>query len=310
MQTTTDTLTSDDGFPLHRIQWRPDDGEPKAVVQLLHGLAEHAARYARLAEALTAAGYAVVGVDARGHGQSVRDERDRGHFADDDGWSRAIADVAWVRDAIGRDFPGCPVVLLGHSMGSSLALWAAAAEGDRYVGMLLSGPTGTPNPLIHAGTVITRFERWRLGGRRTSALLHRLSFGDFNKGFEGRTEHDWLSRDPAEVDAYVADPWCGFVATTQHWFDHLHALKAQSEVPFLARIPHTLPIHVIVGDRDPVSGGGARVRTLLARMTTAGLTNVTSRFYEDARHELFNETNREEVTAGVIAWLDGVIGRR
>jgi len=308
MRETTDTFTADDGFPIHRHTWRPDEGAPRAVVQILHGLAEHSARYRRLAEALTGSGYAVVAHDHRGHGHSVRDERDRGHFADHDGWTRAVRDAHQLRQDIAEAFEGLPVVLLGHSMGSSLALWVAAESGHRYAGMLLSGPTGVVGPLRVAGLQVCKLERWRLGRRGYSTILHNLSFGDFNKGFEGRTDYDWLSRDPDEVDKYADDPFCGFIVTTQHWHDHLVALGAQSAVPFLRRIPKTLPIRVALGDRDPVSQGGKQVDTLLSRMTTAGLDQVSKRYYEGARHEIFNETNRDEIVEDCMKWMDGVVG--
>lgn len=307
MQQKVDVWEADDGFGLRRFQWLPSEGAPVAVVQILHGLAEHAARYERLAEALAGAGFAVVAHDHRGHGGSVRDERDRGHFADEGGWDRAVRDALQVRQSIGADFEGLPVVLLGHSMGSSLALWALAQAGHLYRGAVLSGPTGVVGPIRLAGLAAARLERWRLGPRTPSPVLHQLSFGDFNRGFEGRTAYDWLSRDPAQVDAYADDPWCGFMVTTQHWIDHLEALGAQSEPGFLARIPSKMPILILTGDRDPVSKGGAQVRVLHTRMITAGLVGVDPRYVEGGRHELFNDTCREEVIAALLAWVHGVV---
>jgi alpha-beta hydrolase superfamily lysophospholipase len=151
-------------------------------------------------------------------------------------------------------------------------------------------------------------ERMRLGRRGVSAMLQSMSFGAFNKRCEpARTKFDWLSRDPAEVDKYVADPLCGFAARVQLWIDLLDAWAAMSTPQSMARVPKDLPIYVIAGTHDPVSGGTKTIPPMLAAYRAAGLRNVTHKFYPEARHELLNETHRDEVTRDLLQWMDSIL---
>lgn len=307
MLSDTETLTRPDGFPIHVHLWWPEDGAPRGLLHINHGVAEHGARYARFAEALTGAGWAVVAQDHRGHGLSVRDEGDRGHYADHDGWTVAREDAVAVSEWARARFPEGAFVLFGHSGGSHLATHLLATHAGIWDAAILSGPAGVVGPMRVAGRGIAALERLRLGRRGRSRLLHFLSFGDFNRAFEpARTEYDWLSRDPDEVDKYANDPLCGFIVTTQHWFDHLGALALLGDTKGLSHIPHALPLRVIAGSMDPVGGATKQILPFLDNLQAAGLTNVSHRFYTDARHELLNETNRAEVMADLMAWLDDV----
>jgi len=309
MQPASFTLTAADGAAVFVHGWRPDAGPPRGVIQVVHGLAEHGERYRRLAAALTTAGYAVYAGDLRGHGRTARTPEELGFFAERDGWRKCLDDLWQLNRRIAAQHPGAPIVLLGHSMGSFLAQHFIGVHGDALAGAVLSGSGGRPSPLAVAGRVVARVERLRLGPRGRSALLHAFSFGAFNKPFEpARTPFDWLSRDAAEVDKYIADPLCGFVASVQLWVDMLDALGNATSTERQAGIPKGLPIHVIAGSRDPVGANTRSVAQLLACYRRAGLARVTHRFYADARHELFNESNRDEVTRDLIVWLDGIRG--
>ena len=279
-------------------------------MQIVHGLAEHAGRYARLAHALTDASYAVHAHDLRGHGRTAKHESDLGYFADRDGWRKCLDDVRAVRRAVAAQHSGLPLILLGHSMGSFLVQQLMEEDGDGLAGAVLSGSGGKPSPLANAARLVARIERLRLGKRGRSALINGFSFGAFNKPFEpARTKFDWLSRDPAEVAKYVADPLCGFAASVQLWIDLLDALGEIARPARQARILKRLPVYVIAGRRDPVSENAKGVEALVGAYRAAGLQQVTARIYPEARHELFNETNRDEVTSDLIAWLDGAIAR-
>ena len=305
----TFTLATPDGIDLFTYCWLPAS-QPKAIVQIAHGLAEHAARYARLAGALNSAGYAVYAHDLRGHGRTVKSADDLGFFAERDGWRKCVDDL-WQLNryiAAAAKHPGLPIVLLGHSMGATLAEQFMGDHGDILAGVVLSGANGKPTFLAKIGGAITRAERARLGARGKSKLVQSLTFDAFNKKFAPtRTAFDWLSRDPSEVDKYVADPLCGFPSTVQLWMDLLNGWAAVSSAAHRNRVPRTLPLYLIAGGRDPVSGNTRQLGPWMADYRGAGLLNLTHKFYPEARHELFNESNRDEVTTDLIGWLDQVI---
>jgi alpha-beta hydrolase superfamily lysophospholipase len=300
---------ADDGVELHVHRWLPADTVPrKAVVHIAHGMAEHGGRYARAAEALTEAGYVVYADDHRGHGKTAKTDDDLGFFAAERGFDRAVRDLEELLALELRDNPGLGVVLFGHSMGSFMTQRFVIEHGEALAGAVLSGSGGKPGLLASAGRLVARVERMRVGARGKSNLLDGMSFGRFNKDFAPtRTDFDWLSRDPAEVDAYVADPRCGFACTTQLWVDLLDALDAISRPEEQARIPKELPIYVFSGAEDPVGEHGKSVERLLAAYRRAGLRRVTSRIYPGARHEMLNETNRDEVVRDLIGWLDASV---
>jgi alpha-beta hydrolase superfamily lysophospholipase len=306
VETSSIRLAAEDGVELFVYRWTPD-GPPRAVVQIAHGLAEHGGRYARLAGALTAAGYAVYADDHRGHGRTAGTPEDLGFFAPADGWAKCVADLWQVNRRIAADYPGTPIIFLGHSMGSFLGQDFIAQHGDALAGVVLSGSNGKPPAIAVLGKLIARLERLRIGRRGRSALLDRLGFGAFNKPFEpARTPFDWLSRDPLEVDRYMADPLCGGRSTTQLWIDLLGGLSRIARPSLQARIPKDLPIHLIAGGRDPVTRNTKGLEQLIGAYRKAGLTRISHHFYAGARHELFNETNRAEVTSDLIAWLQEV----
>jgi alpha-beta hydrolase superfamily lysophospholipase len=298
-------LRTEDGRSLLARRWLPE-GRPRAVVQIAHGLSEHSARYARLAAALNAAGYAAYANDNRGHGPKAAPD-DVGHFADDGGWGKVVGDFWTMNRLIAKEQPGVPIVFLGHSLGSFLGQEFVAEHSDALAGVVYSGSSGKPPAIATLGRVIARAERLRLGKRGTSQLIGQMWFGAYNKAFApARTEFDWLSRDEKEVDAYIADPYCGFPFTSQLAIDVLDALPGLLKPERLARIRKDLPIYIFSGARDPV---GANIKGLIDALKSAGFTRVTTRIYPDARHETLNEVNREEVTRDLIAWLDGNVGK-
>jgi alpha-beta hydrolase superfamily lysophospholipase len=298
-------LRTDDGQSLLARRWLPE-GRPRAVVQIAHGLSEHSARYTRLAAALNAAGYAVYTNDNRGHGPQAA-PADLGHFADDGGWGKVVGDFWTMNRLIAKEQPGVPIIFLGHSLGSFLGQEFVAEHSDALAGAVYSGSSGKPPAIATLGRLIARAERLRLGKRGKSQLLGQMWFGAYNKPFApARTEFDWLTRDEKEVDAYVADPYCGFPFSTQLAIDVLDALPSLSSPQSLARIRKDMPIYVFSGERDLVA---ANIQGLIDALKSAGFTKLTTRIYPGARHETLNETNREEVTRDLIDWLDAVVGK-
>jgi alpha-beta hydrolase superfamily lysophospholipase len=293
---------ADDGQTLLARRWLPE-GPPRAIVQIAHGLAEHSARYARLAAALNSAGYAVYANDHRGHGPRAA-AADLGHFADVGGWDKVVGDLWTLNRRIAAEQAGTPIVFFGHSLGSFLGRGFIAKHSDALAGVALSGSNGRPPMIATLGRLIAREERVRLGKRGKSDPIFQLWFGEFNKPFKpARTAFDWLSRDEEEVDAFVADPLCGFPFTTQLAIDVLDALPQVTSRKSLAAIRKDMAIYVFSGERDPV---GVNIKGLVQDLKATGFTQLTTRIYPGARHETLNEINRDEVTRDFIAWLDAI----
>jgi alpha-beta hydrolase superfamily lysophospholipase len=296
-------LRSADGVDLFVHAFLPD-ADPRAVLQIVHGMGEHGARYARFAEQACDAGYAVYVADCRGHGQTVRSDHELGHFADADGWEKVVADIDALRQNMTASHPGKPYVLFGHSMGSFIAADYLTRHGSGVAAAVLSGSAASTGPLGWALRAVARAECLRLGGRARSPLLQKLVFGRFNQAFEpARTAFDWLSRDADEVARYVADPRCGFVLSARSFGDMARGLARYQRKQVLARIPHRMPIYLVAGALDPVGGRGG-VTKLAAELRAAGLERVELRIHADGRHEMLNETNRAEVTREILDWLD------
>ena len=273
--------------PVTVYRWDPA-GPPRGVVQLAHGMGEHLLRYEPLAADLTDAGFVVVGQDHRGHGATA------GEFGwgalGPGGWDELVRDIGRVSDRVRAEFPELPLVLLGHSMGSFAAQQFVLDASRDLTGLVLTG-TSTLDLLEPA----MDFD----GPTDLSA---------FNAPFEpARTDYDWLSRDEAQVDAYVADPRCGFGLTTGDGRQMFVSARQLADPARVGRLRPDLPVYVAVGDQDPVNGQLALVHGLVQRLREAGLTDVTLRVYEGARHEVFNETNRDEVVADLLRWLDRVV---
>lgn len=301
-------LDANDRSRLFVNQWLPA-APLKAVVLIAHGMAEHSGRYQQLAETFCDKGYGVYAPDLRGHGQTAENGT-LGHFADDDGWCKVVSDLASLNQYIGQQHPGVPIILLGHSMGSYLAQGYLLHHSASLHGAILSGSNFQPPALYRAARQIARLEKLRQGGKGRSALIEWLSFGSFNNTFKPvSTPFDWLSRDPAAVAKYVADPLCGFRCTNQLWIDLLGGLQQISKIANLKQIDPGLPLLVMGGECDPVSAG-KRLKDLANALREAGSQCLQLNIYPQARHELFNESNRDQVTHDVLAWLDQALQHR
>jgi alpha-beta hydrolase superfamily lysophospholipase len=306
-QYTQSYLDVPDGARLALYEW-PAPASPKAVVQITHGLAEHAGRYDRLARALTAAGYAVFASDHRGHGKTARDPSELGFFGEESGFKTLVGDLLAVNREIASRHPTLPRILLGHSFGSFVSQAYLFEHATTLKAVVLSGTASANRFAVAPGIGLAQVLRMRLGPRGTSKLLQQLSFGSYNDAFKPtRTEFDWLSRDPDEVDKYVADALCGFDTTVQGWIDLLGGLLYIRSSERQRRLPKDLPIYLLSGTADPVGEMGKGPTRLSQQYGAAGLTRVKLNLYASARHELFNETNRDQVTAELIAWLDSVV---
>jgi alpha-beta hydrolase superfamily lysophospholipase len=296
-------FTARDGQTIHCRKWVPLS-TPKACVQIAHGMAEHCGRYGHLAGRLVEAGYAVYANDHRGHGKTAGIPENIGYFADENGFEKVVTDLHQLFDIIRRNNPDTRVFLLGHSMGSLLVRNFITRYGDEVAGVVLSGTMDDPGLLGLLGRWLARWECRRRGRRAQSPLMNAIAFGAFNKPFKpARTDFDWLSRDPEQVDRYVADPYCGGVFSAGFWVDFLTGLKETYNPALTARIPKHLPMFFFSGDRDPVGANGKGVKRVCRYYQAAGLTEVTLTLYPGGHHEMVNETNREEVIQAILDWL-------
>lgn len=295
--------TLPDGQTAWVQSWEPEH-RPRGVVQIVHGMAEHGARYARLAAALNDKGFAVYAQDLPGHGRTAGSLAAAGHFGERGEWQLALSAVNGVRALIEREQPGIPLFLLGHSMGSFLVQHYLVEHGEGLAGAILSASSASMGPLRGLGEALMRLEARLFGAEHRSALAEALTFKDFNRRFRpNRTSADWLSRDAAEVDAYVADPYCGFRCSAGLWAELLAAGKSLTEPARLVRIPRKLPVLLIAGGADPVCQNGSGSHALANAYRDSGLELVESEVYPEARHELLNETCRDQVTQNILEWL-------
>lgn len=308
----------------HMLQgciWHPDaeaegqKGEAdtaglSGIILLIHGMAEHIRRYAGFAEFLTAHGYLLAGIDLPGHGASAVSNQELGHFADKDGWRYVVNSLCRVRAMLLRRYAGLPLVLMGHSMGSLYARYLAAYcrnAAEPAAGYIFCGTPG-PNAMLPAGLLLARLQRRIKGRRWHSKSIDRFMNGPFNRQFRPvQTEADWLSRDPEAVNAYLADPKCGFVFTASAYYDLFSVMKRVQTAKWGRALDPELPYLVISGTEDPVGGNGKGVEKVVRRMRRGGAADVTLHLYEGARHELLNETNREEIMQDILQWLQRVV---
>jgi len=286
----TFSYQSADGTQIAAYRWDPD-GPPRAAVQLTHGMGEHARRYEHVARALAAAGFVVYAQDQRGHGASIPDGGTPGDLGQG-GWAGLVDDIGLLSARIRVEHPGVPLILLGHSMGSFAVQQYLIDHGADLDGVVLTG-TAVIDLL---GPALD--------------LDQELDLTLFNAPFQpARTDYDWLSRDNAIVDAYVADPLCGFGIDTDSAKTMFAGSQRLADPAELAALRADLPVYIAVGEADPVNGGLTLLTPLVDRLTAAGLTDVTVVIYPDARHEVLNETNRDDVIAGIVRWADKVADR-
>lgn len=298
-----ETFPSVTGETLEKRLWLPE-GEPRAVLQLVHGMAEHIDRYDQTANRLNEAGYAVVGHTHLGHGTGAKQ---LGHFAKENGWDALVRDTHTLRQETAADYPDVPYFLLGHSMGSFVVRSYCLTYEKGLSGVILSG-TGHYNAVTLGGGLAIAGLQCAFGcAEKPSRLLETISTGGYNKKYRTlRTNFDWISSDPAIVDAYIADPLCGFTFTTRAYRDMFTGLKrlAQKNISAMEK---DIPVLLFAGEMDPVGSYGEGVKKVAEEILAAGVTDVQVKLYEGGRHEMFNEKDRQAVWSDLIAWMEQVM---
>lgn len=294
-------VATDHNVTLHTCIWEPE-GAPKGVVQIIHGVAEYIVRYDTFASFLTAQGYLVVGEDHPGHGQTAKNGN-LGYL--DGGWMGTVSGIHRVYETIREMYPSIPYYMLGHSMGSFLLRTYLFTYHTPIAGAIISGTGWLPGFILPLGLAVCKEESLRLGETANSPLLENMMFGGYNKKFApNRTTHDWLSTDPEIVDAYVADPLCGFPTTIQLCREMMKGLRMIQKQDNLARMRKDLPVYFFAGQEDPVGDMGSGVMKCVNAFKNSGMKYVDWKLYPGMRHEALNEIGKEQVYQDLITWLE------
>ena len=294
--------SSDGHTEIAAYLYTDDTCAPRAVVQISHGMCEYVGRYDDFAAYLCGQGYAVCGNDHLGHGASA-DGGTLGYFADRGGAALVLEDLHRMNEIAHREFPGLPVILFGHSMGSFFARWYAARWPETIDGLVICG-TGGPNPLGGVGLALTALLTRLRGPKYRSQLINKMAFGAYLKRIQNpKTPYDWITRDEKIVQAYAADPHCTFIFTVSAFHDLMTALDQVSSPHWAASLPKELPVLIISGEMDPVGDYGKGVRKVYDWLQAAGMKNLRMILYPSARHEVLNELCRDRCYQDVAAWL-------
>lgn len=294
----------DNGTRLHAVRWMPDSENVAGIVQIVHGMAEYVERYEELAAYLTERNFVVTGEDHLGHGKSVPEGGLQGYFCEQDPATVVVRDVHRLKKMTQELYPGVPYFILGHSMGSFITRNYICRYGTGIDGALILGTGMQSAGLLLASKTVAAIEGAFRGQRHVSRMMDKAAFGGYNKRIaEKRTDYDWLSRDAERVDAYIADPDCGFVFTV-NGFKTLFELISRAKKPEnLRKIPAELPIFMASGAEDPVGNYGRGVEKAYRSLEAAGVRDITLKLYPEDRHELLNEPDREQVAADIAEWL-------
>lgn len=296
-------LSADQKTKIGLTVWRPEK-EPTAVVQLVHGMAEFSERYAGFADFLTSKGIVVAAHDHLGHGESIRIPEDYGHFSNEKGINLLLEDISFVNQRFQEEYSHLPYFILGHSMGSFLLKSYLGKYPTSLDGAILMGSGWHAALEMRAAEMLSSVIGLLYGKKHRSQFIDNLAFGGYNKKFEpADTTKDWLTRDKTEVAKYLQDKRTQFIFTTAAYNDLFKAIRMGSEKKQLRNIQEGLPLLVISGTADPVGNQAKGVRKLAKRLSSETGNPVEVRLYEDARHELLNEINRQEVFQDIYQWL-------
>jgi alpha-beta hydrolase superfamily lysophospholipase len=290
---------------IHAVRYVPDDGQVKCIVQIVHGMAEYVERYEEFAEYMTKQGFLVTGNDHLGHGKSVAEDGCYGYFCEQDPATVVVRDVHRLKKITQQLYPGVPYVVLGHSMGSFVLRNYLCRYGTGIDGAVIMGTGMQPAALLKVSKVVTAIQKCFKGSKHVSRFIDRCAFGGYNQKIENpRTAFDWLTKDEKIVNRYVADPLCGFTFTVNGFTTLFELIERLYDKESLEKIPKTLPIYIVSGDMDPVGDYGAGVHRVYESFRKIGIKDVSMKLYENDRHEILNETDRETVMEDIALWIE------
>ncbi len=284
------------------------DAEPRAIVQIIHGIAEYIDRYDEFMSFLADNGIIAVGTDHLGHGKSIESEEQTGFFAYDNGWDYVVRDEEVLRLAMHENYPELPIIVFGHSMGSFMTRTLLIRYPDAFNAAIISGTGNQGAALVNGGLFMGNLVTGLRGAHHYSKFLNNLAFGSYNKIYENpKTEYDWLSRDEANVQKYIDDPLCGFIPSCSLFRDMMTGVKFITNKKNLTAMNKDMPVYFMSGDMDPVGECGKGVQKAYNNFLEAGMKDVSIKLYPGGRHEMLNEINKDEVYADILAWLNSKI---
>ena len=299
--------SSDGKNTVHACIWRPV-GNVAGVVQIVHGMAEYAARYAPFAEYLCSKGFVVCAEDHLGHGKTAAEKEDLGYFCGGDGSELVLSDIRALNRRICAEYPDVPCIMLGHSMGSFFCRTYISRYGGELAGAVIMGTGFQPAAVTAFGKAVVRCIALFCGWRHRSRLVNALAFGSYNKKCAGDTPFDWLSADKGNVQRYVADPLCGVTFTCSGFLTLFSILGKACSVKAVRGVPRDLPLVLVAGADDPVGGYGGGVKKLYNKFLAAGATDAEVILYEGCRHEILNDVCAEKVYSDILSFLTDICG--
>lgn len=308
MLTSNFTFLSNDGVTaVHAVKWTPDSGEYKAILQISHGMVEYIERYQPYAEFLTTKGYMVVGHDHIGHGQSLSSPENLGYFCEGNPSDILIEDMHKLRTLIQEDNPDVPYFMMGHSMGSFLLRKYLAFHGEKLRGAVIMGTGFIPEKMTSLALMLTGVVAKLRGQKHRSKFIESLAFGADYKDFDmtgEKPENSWLTKDVQIVKDYYNDPKCGYLFTVNGYTGLFEAVNYSCNPENAARLPKKLPLFIVSGAQDPVGGLGKGVKDVYDMYKETGMLDLTYKLYENDRHEILNETDRQNVYEDLLAWMN------
>lgn len=285
------------------------DSTPRAVVQIVHGIAEHIERYDDFMRFLAENGIVAVGDDHLGHGKSVTESDELGFFNDENGWDYVVMDEMRLHDTMREEYPDVPYIFFGHSMGSFITRTLIIKHPEVYDAAIISGTGHQSKALIYAGGLLANLTVKLNGAHADGQQLNDVAFGTYLKHITNpRTPYDWLTRDEATVDKYIADPMCGFICRASLYRDMMGGIKFVTTQSNIDKMDKTKPIYFMSGAEDPVGDYGVGVNRAYKAFCKAGLHDIKIRLYPGGRHEMLNEINHDEVYKDILDWINEKIG--
>ncbi len=291
---------------IHGVRWMPEvpASSVKGIIQIIHGMEEYVGRYEDFAEFMTGRGFIVTGEDHLGHGGTVAEGGTKGYFCEQDPATVIVRDVHRLKKITQEKYPGIPVIIMGHSMGSFIARNYISRYGSGINMAIIMGTGSMDMSVLNAGEALTKLTAFFKGSKCKPAMVTKISFGGYLKKIPSpRTPYDWLSANEKNVDDYIADPMCGFGFTANGYLALFELMKRMQKSENVAAVPKNLPLLFVAGEDDPVGAYGEGVKTAADSYRKAGVSDITVKLYQGDRHEILNEDNKETVKEDILEWI-------